>query len=432
MFPCNIGRVLGTVLLGFCLVIVFSSCGEKEERFDVNLLKNSSFEDVDDGIPKHWEIINFHGLAGEQEVEYAVDNTTAVDGRNSWSFEADPGTRRFYVLSQEVEVDSPSHVHLTGWIKVENVQRQRDQYAQCNFLLTFFDQNHSRFQVMRFADKRTRLRFGTELWYEEDNVFRVPEGTRYIAVSCVLGMDGKVWFDNVSLSIPKPLDWQTERTKNYVFHWLRERPFPPGAIQNQQRMFDYYAQRLGVASEVVVKYYLYPDTASIRDVLSLKGYQYVSWDDQEFHSINPNDNHELIHFITDPYGTPARAIVEGTVFWLHDSWRGTPIQEEAINLLEINQLPGVDQFTDYTVFARLDPNLTIPAAASFIKFIVDGWGVERLIELYRTASGANSYTGFAHAFNKVYGIPCEDVEEQWRLSLNKIRTGASKKRESDR
>jgi len=430
MFSANIGRGLGIVLLGICLVIGLPSCGEKEAPYGVNLLKNSSFEDVDDGVPKHWELVNFHGLAGEQEVRYAVDNATAVDGRNSWRFQADPGTRRFYVLSQEVEVDGPSHVRLNGWIKVENVQRQRDQYAQCNFLLTFYDQNHSRFQVMRFADKRTRLRFGTEFWYEEDNVFRVPEGTRYIAVSCVLGMDGIAWFDNVSLSIPEPLDWQTEQTKNYVFHWLRERPFPPGAIENQQTMFDQFAERLGVKSDVVVKYYLYPDTASIRQILSLKGFHYASWDDQEFHTINPNDNHEVVHFITDPYGTPTRSIAEGTVFWLHDSWQGTPVHDAARILMARGQLPGVAQLTDYTVFARLDPGLTIPAAASFIKFIVDTWGVEHLMELYRAASGANSYAGFAHAFNKVYETTCEDAEEMWRLSLNKPGTDAAQRKES--
>ena len=430
MFSGNFGRTLALVVPGLCLLFV--SCGKKETPYGVNLLKNASFEETDGDVPKHWELIDFHGLAGDQEIRYGVDNSTAVDGRNSWSFWADPGTRRFYVLSQEVEVDNPDHVRLTGWIKVDKVERRRDQYAQCNFLLTFFDQNHNRFQVMRFADKRTRLRFGTELWYEEDSVFRVPEGTRYVAVSCVLGMDGKAWFDNVSLSVPKPLDWQSERTKNYVFYWLRERPFPPGAMENQQRMFDHFASRLGVDSDVVVKYYLYPDTASIREILSLKGYQYVSWDDQEFHSINPNDDHELIHFITDPYGTPARAIAEGTVYWLYDSWQGTPVNEVAAALLSRGQLPKVSELTNYSEFSLLDYNLSIPAAASFIKYIVDGWGVERLMELYRVASGANSYAGFASAFNKVYGIPCEDVEEQWRLSLNKIAVDAAKKKDAGR
>ncbi len=430
MFSGKFSRVLAMAVLGLCLLTV--SCGKKETPHDVNLLKNPSFEEVEDDLPKHWELVNFHGLAGEQEIEYGIDKSTAVEGRNSWRFRADPGTRRFYVLSQEVEVDNPSHIRLKGWIKLEDVQRRRDQYAQCNFLLTFFDQNHARFQVMRFADKRTRLRFGTELWREEDSVFRVPDGTRYVAVSCVLGMDGRAWFDDVSLSIPKPLDWQTESTKNYVFHWLRERPFPPGAIQNQQRMFDQFAARLGVESDVVVKYYLYPDTATIRDLLSLKGYQYISWDDQEYHTINPNDNHELIHFITDPYGTPTRAISEGTVFWLYDNWQGTPVHEVAADLLSRGQLPRIADLTTYSDFALMDYNQSVPAAASFIKFIVDGWGVERLMELYRTASGANSYAAFAAAFNKVYETPCEDVEEQWRLSLNKIKRGGEQKKEPGR
>ena len=405
--------IAGAVSLG--------ACGRGQTPYDKNLLKNPSFEYVKSGVPQHWQLAHFRGLEGESEVRYGIDNTTAADGKQSWFFDADPGTRRFHFLQQEVEVRDITHVRLQGWMQLDQVNRLVGQYAQCNFLVTFFDEKHERFQELRYADKRTVLKLGTIPWYEEDHMFRVPKGTRYVSVACALGCDGRVWFDNVSLSVPKPPDWQTRRTENFVFHWLPERPFPPGSIENEQLMFDDYAKRLGVKSDAVVYYYLYPDTASIRSHLSIKGHQYVSWDDMEIHVINPNEDHEIIHFITDPYGRPPRSIAEGTVFWLQGQWMGRPIEEISAFHLSIGRLPTIEDLIDLNRVSQLHPVFTMPAASVFVKFIVDRWGTERLMEFYRELNGVNSYDQFAKAFEKVYGVPCMEVEEQYRYHLSKVK-----------
>jgi len=415
----------GTLLFSRIVVLVLlsgvlmSSCSNKDEgpiefAYETNLLKNASFEELDkEGFPKDWKIVAFRGLQGQAEVEINVDTSEGQDGENSVRFNADPGTRRFYAVTQEVEMTGQSHVRLQGWLKIDQVDRKKDQYAQCNFLVTYYDENHNRFQEMRFADKRSRLVVGTQLWKKEDLVFRVPEGARYVAVSCVLGMDGTAWFDNVSLSVPKPLDWETTTTKNFEFHWFADHPFPAGAIVNQQAMFDHYASRLDIDSDVVIKYYLYPDTASIRDILSLRGHQYVSWDDHEFHSINPNDDHEIIHFMTDEYGMPPRSIAEGTVFWLHDNWAGYPIHKVAAYRLRTGNLASLADLTNYNDFALLDPGISFPSIASFVGFLAERWGPKKLMEYYRELNGVNSFVAFAPATEKVYGLPLKDIADMW-------------------
>lgn len=412
-------------VFGFCLGAILPSCGKKEVPYDTNLLKNPSFEETSNGMPKHWELADFHGIEGQDEVGYGVASTLAQDGQNSWFFRGDPGTRRWRHLTQEIEVENVTHIRLRGWMKLEDVVKTRkEQISQCNFVLMYFDENHNRFQLMRFGDKRTRLKKGTTDWVEVDQVFRVPDGTRYIAVSCIMGMDGQVWFDNVSLSIPQPLEWQTSQSKNFVFHWMRARPFPLGSMESQQQLFDQFAKRLGVESDVVINYYLYPDTSSIRQILSLKGHQYVSWDDREIHTINPNENHEIIHFITDEYGQAPRAIAEGTVYWLHGNWEGTTVHVAAAKLLADNRLPTVEDLTNYLTYANIDPGITNPAAASFVGYVVDRFGTERFMELHGAMSGVNSYGLFALAFQKVYEVPCREVATEWRIVLSNIKTDA--------
>lgn len=416
-------RTLTALLLmsGLAVSLLVSSCGEKTPAWDTNLLENGSFEEVGgDGIPENWQIVSFRGLEGQATVQYGVDTEAVMDGEQSFYFRADPSTRRFFALTQEVEVPEITHIRLRGWVQTSGVNRGKDQYAQANYLLTFYDKDHRRFQEVRYADKRTRLRAGTNPWMEENHTYRVPEGTRYIAVSCILGQDGRMWFDDVSLEIPRPLPWQVTRSRNYLFHAFPDHPFPAGSMENQQAIFDEYCRRLGVTSDAVIKYYLYPDTATIRDVLSLKGFQYVSWDDQEIHTINPNDNHEVVHFITDAYGTPPRAFTEGTVFWLLDDWAGWPVHKVAAYRLASGNLVTLQHLTDYNTFAPLDPGLTFPAAASFIGFIVERWGVDKLMDFYEAASGVNSYGGFEVAFEKVYEVGAADAEEWWRTFLRGV------------
>jgi hypothetical protein len=408
------------VVLAVAPAITMISCGKTETPHDTNLLKNPSFEDVENGMPKHWTLVNFRGLEGQQEVQYGVDNTSAHEGQNSWRFSGDPGTRRWYALTQEVEVRDVSHVRLWGWRQTDQVRLGMDQHAHCNFALTFYDENHMRFQELRLIDKKTPFSPGTNPWFKDGVTFKVPQGTRYVAVSCILGCQGTAWFDDIHLSATKTLDWQSDRTRNFVFRWVPERPFPDGATENQQMLFDYYASKLGIESDIVINYYLYPDSASIQSVMDIFGDQYVSYGDKEVHTINPNENHEIIHIMTDDYGVPSRAILEGTVFWLHGEWDGELVHSVAARHLAAGKLPLLEEMMDANKRMDLDYTVWMPAAASFVGFLVDLWGAPSLLALYGTPMGQSEYPPFARAFEKVYGTSCEEVEKQWHSVLTEF------------
>ncbi len=409
-------RASVTALALVVVAISGPSCDKKGGQYNTNLLANGSFEDVGrDGIPTKWSIENFRGPEDAFASRWGADEQIVQDGKRSFFFAADPNSKRFFRLSQEVEIRDATHVRLRGWIQTDNVNlKSGDQFSMCNFLLTYFDENHHRFQEMRVSDKRTRPVIGTRLFEEDDVTFRVPKGTRYVQLSCVLGMSGQAWFDNLSLEVPEPIDWETATTKNFVFHWLPGHPMPDGSRESQQAIFDSMARRLGLEPQIVINYYFYPDTTTIRDMLSLKGYQYVSWDDLEFHSINPNDNHEIVHFMTDPIGRPPRALAEGTVFWLHDDVDGVTVDEAMKRLIKADAFPPLRNLLDYNLFMSLEPQISMPCAASFVGFLVDQFGIEKLMEFYAAINGMNSYDAVAMATNKVYEVPLDELEAAWR------------------
>jgi hypothetical protein len=411
------GILLSFGLAGIFAVFQFWACGKGGDQYETNLLENSSFETFKENVPKGWTLQVFRGLEGEKEVEYGSDENVSFSGESSFYFKADRSTSRFYVLNQEVKVKDVNNIRLVGNMRLEDISRTRDQYAQCNFFLSFFDKDHKRFQELRFADKRTKLRLGTMDWFEEKQTFRVPQGTEYITVSCVLGMGGTVWFDDVTLEIPRPIPWIMSQSKNYDFHWLPERPYPPGAMERQQAIHDDYCKRLGITSEERISYFLYADSSTIQDILSLKGDFYVSWNDREIHSIEPLNGYEIIHLIMDPFGTPPKSVCEGTAFYLQGGFLGKPIHPSAAALLMQKKLPGLTSLIDYNKFARQTVDISMPSMTSFVAFLIETWGTEKLIQLYRAAKGTNAYTTFGPSFERVYGLPVAQAEFQWRQFL---------------
>jgi hypothetical protein len=404
-------------LAGMLAVYQFYACGKGGGPYDTNLLKNHSFEKFEGNVPKDWKLEVFKGLDGEKEAEYGIDESVSFSGENSFYFQATKDTRRYFVLSQEVKAKGLKNIRLIGNLRLEGVDRTKDQYAQCNFFLSFLDKNHKRFQALRFADKRTKLRLGTMDWLEERQTFRVPQNTEYIVVYCVFGMHGKVWFDDISLEIPQPIPWETSQSQNFDFHWLKDRPYPPGAREQQQAVFDQYCRQLGITSEERISYFFYPDTTTIRDILSLKGDFYVSWNDGEIHSIKPVNSYEIIHLILDPFGTPPKSVCEGTAFYLQGGFLGQPIHSTAAMLLMRKELPSLTSMIDYNRFVNQSVSITMPAMTSFVAFIVETWGVEKLIKLYQSARGTNVYATFGPSFESVYGLPASDAEFQWRQFL---------------
>jgi hypothetical protein len=412
-------KTLGGAALAVIAIAGLAGC-DRSLKYDTNLLQNGSFEEIGgDGLPKHWKLVVFRGGApNAPEATWGTD-TLAVDGRKSFFFKADPGTRRFFMLQQEVKVVGATNVRVRGWILADGARMRADQSAQCNFLVTYYDRNHHRFQLERQADRRTPLRGGTHPWEEQVFTFDVPEGTHYIAMSAVLGMNGQAWFDHLSLEIPKPVPWETQTTKNYVFHWLPGSPMPQGAPEQQQARFDHFADRLGLKSDVVINYYFYPDTLTIQKMLGIKGIMYTSWDEYEFHTVMTTDDHELVHFMTDSIGRPPRSIAEGTVFWLQDSWGAVPLDDQIRKVVRERNVTKLTDLFEYDHFMHVDPEYSMTTATAFVKYVTIRFGNEKLIELYRALNGMNAYLPIAGAFHSVCGVTLEQFEtefHQWLIA----------------
>ena len=404
------------VALGSMLV----SCSKETPR-DVNLLENGSFEDVVGDVPAKWRILNFRGLADMKTAVYGVTDSVSFDGDRSFYFEADGDTERFLLLAQEVKIEGARRVRIRGAIKGDRLGDDNRPWAQANFAMTFMDKDRARFESSRFADVITPTQMGTtDGWVEFDRIYRVPPGAAIVVVGCVLGMSGQIWFDNVSLEIPTELNWRQVEGDVFTHHYMPGHEYPEGSIDFQRKLYEIYSARLGIGPEdwERIDYYYYPDTTTLRETFSTERTLYVDYDAREIHSVNPADDHEIIHLLTHPWGVPPPSIAEGTAFYLIGEFDGQPIQPTAQRLLKEGNIPPLSALFMPSARAQISPGIFIPASASFCGYLLEYGGTERFLEFHRHLNGALGFNGISAAFTAAYGGEIEEAERVWLNILN--------------
>jgi len=403
--------------------ILLSGCGEKGTPPGKNLLSNPSFENVANGLPVGWEIRGFRGLETDIPAEWGIDDERAYDGKRSFYFLATQDTRRFFVLTQAFAVKNVTRLRVRGAIKTLGVTQGASQFPQANFAITCYDATGNRSESSRFFDLRTTRRTGTSGdWILENHVFRIPNNTARVEFHCALGMEGKIWFDAISVETAEGFAWNTSETKNFTFHWLAGSEYPEGSREFQQELFDHYCTRLDIpeTERPKISSYFYPDSATLYEAIGVRTAKKSYWDEREVHMIFPVDDHEIIHMITKPYGVLPFALTEGTAFYLMRNYKGQPVLQVAQNLLKEKKLPGLIAMTDPGTAWKANPDLLAPAAASFVGYLMEIGGPAKFLDLHREANVAHSVGEFDEAFRRVYGISAKTAEEEWLKLLGRL------------
>jgi hypothetical protein len=409
--------------VGLAAAMPLSGCGQKETSRGKNLISNGSFEKVSNGLPVGWELRPFRGLDKDLPAEWGVDEERAYDGKRSFYFVGTEDTRRFFTLTQSFNVKGVERLRVRGAIKTLDVVQRSQQFPQANFAITCYDAKGERTESSRFYDLRTPRRVGTSGdWILEDRVFRIPRTTARVEFHCVLGMEGKIWFDAISVEVAQELAWNTSESKNFTFHWLSGSEYPEGSREFQQELFDYYCTRLGIPEEdrPKISSYFYPDSATLFEDVGVKTAKKSYWDEKEVHMIYPVDDHEIIHIITKPYGILPFALTEGTAFYLMQNYKGRPVLQVAQELQKEGKLPGVIAMTDPGTSWKIDPDRLAPAAASFVGYLIEMGGPSKFLELHREANVAHSVAEFDAAFRRVYGVSAQEAEKEWLKLLAKL------------
>lgn len=174
----------------FCLFIVLFSAITFAQKSEIRKL-NLDFEQVENGYPKKWE--NF----GSKDYKIYIDSVHAKSGKFSVVIENSENKSEFKALALNIPNNyKGKFIRLSGFIKTENVT---DGYAGLWMRID---------PQIGFDNMNSRGITGTTDWKEYEITLPLnAEKTDKIVVGGLLVGKGKMWLDNLQISIDgKDLD----------------------------------------------------------------------------------------------------------------------------------------------------------------------------------------------------------------------------------
>lgn len=405
---------------------VLPGCGGKNDesatlpeiQLNVNLVTNPSFEEWDGFMPVGWQMRVFSG-EGKTMNMYGKNAEHSFSGEHSYFLRGLSYTDKWMVLSQTHPVRPGYEVHFSGHIKTDNIQRGKGQDDNANLFLIFRDKDGRRVNDRYYADAWTNRRLGTGNWAFDEEKADVPDGAVSMEIGLINRMTGYAYFDDISLVIRQKLEWQEKETKFITFRWQPQRPFPGEDMDREVRLVEAVAGEVGIRkTEKRIYYRLYPDEQTFFDVTGRKRYQpFTRWADRELHSLATYEDHEMIHLILYDLGTPPFGLAKGLVFYFRAKYNGWDLHNAAKQDLFRKDIPALFRTINQRDFADSKVSVTVPAWGSFVTWLIDRHGMDKLLELYRTTNEITEAGPFSARFKSVYGVDFQKMDQDWRWFL---------------
>lgn len=145
------------------------------------------------------------------------------------------------------------------------------------------------------------------------------------------------------------------------------------------------------------------------------------------HTIWPIDNHEVIHVYSALFGSPVALLNEGLAVAhqtdpargdLTPKWSGTPVHDWARQFRRRGTLIPIGSLLATDDFRRFDDTTTYPEAGSFVRYLLDTYGLASMKRLFAGGNAADSADAVRAQVHAVYGRDVADLEREWWAMLD--------------
>lgn len=365
---------------------------------------NPGFETPgDDGVPAGWS----RGLGAQTggggrmaTVEIVPDAHT---GEAAVRFEGDARVQRWPMLQTGHFPVTPGRtLRFGGWVRAEDVRKERNQYANCNVGLTLHTAEGGRVSI-----SGTRPVEGTVPWTAVEQRVRVPGNAATGRLFVFCSVSGTAWFDDVFVEAVESGGVVVEETPWFVFHAPDDAPISAEHKARNEATLARLSQALGVMVPGRIQYHRYRDNAHKGELTGFAGNAHAT-PPLEVHTIWPVDDHEVVHLLTAVWGETDSAVLgEGIAVAMGGRWQGRPVHEWIPELRADGRLPALADILDPAAFREVDDIVTYAVSGSFVKWLVDTYGMDRFRQAYVGTGGT------AARLKAVYGVDLRSLESAW-------------------
>jgi hypothetical protein len=217
-----------------------------------------------------------------------------------------------------------------------------------------------------------------------------------------------------------PLSVQVE-TADITFHLAEGDQVNAGY---QQTFHDWATSYLGESLPQRLRYHKYLDNDHARALSGQPG----SWADIEnysIHSVERQQGHEAIQVYTFVIGWPFDYFTEGLAVALdldpftgeEVQFFGAPVHVLCRAWLEEGSLYRIRDIVASDSFRSRPWRSAYPQAGSFVQFMIEDHGLERLKWLFQDVHEYDSTESISSTFEFIYGLSLEEAERRWHEFL---------------
>jgi hypothetical protein len=145
------------------------------------------------------------------------------------------------------------------------------------------------------------------------------------------------------------------------------------------------------------------------------------------HTIWASDNHEVVHLYSSLFGSPVALFNEGLAVAhqvdpvhgdLTPRWNMTPLHDHARSFRRQGMLVALGSLLASNDFRRFDSNVTYPEAGSFVRYVLDTYGLGSMKRFFALCRNTDSADTVRQQFQTAFGRSVTDVEHDWWAMLD--------------
>lgn len=221
---------------------------------------------------------------------------------------------------------------------------------------------------------------------------------------------------------------QSMESEHYVYR------FSPGDGVDtvwQEAYTRWLLSALQVTLPQKLEYYNYRDAAQFERILGLPGggSAYLSNEvgTYRFHTTDSTEDFaSVVAVVATQIGYPPSLFSSGIAV-AHEmlppqgvsepQFKGKPVDDLARTYLEAGQTPPLDGLLTSDDFGKYNGDLTLPVAGSFVRYLIDTSGLDKIKDLFGTASHDDSASQTRKNFQAAFGETIEAAWTAWQADL---------------
>lgn len=225
---------------------------------------------------------------------------------------------------------------------------------------------------------------------------------------------------------------QQRQIANVRIHYHPENRIEPHVWRNVEWTIQNLAQQMGVTPdpENIIEVYVFPSYDDVKNYANGNAHAYAKSGKFYMNQWSLDSTtfaHELAHVFHGYYERSwklniRRAFDEGTAVAFTEGLTLSPEHHEAMAIVELEgNLPSIRKFYNDLLFIKTPESLAYDACGSFVGFLVLEYGIEKYTHLNATMD-----------FAAVYGLPLDELNDQWKAFLQAIPVDYARKRDLGR